>query len=108
MASWSDFWLARSGSALFYCSVHFATRYFSLARVLAVLRASLSDQSPIRYTSLCVALFARHYLHSRRVTQLMTSNQALERTADRRDNLLSMTSLLKPEAQLAIISGRSA
>ena len=36
-----------------------------------------------------------------------TSNQALERTADRRDNLLSMTSTLKCEAQLALVSGRS-
>jgi hypothetical protein len=35
-------------------------------------------------------------------------NQALERTADRRENLLSMTSKLKPEAQLAVVSGRSA
>jgi len=35
-------------------------------------------------------------------------NQALERTADRRENLLSMTSTLKPEAQLALVSGRSA
>jgi hypothetical protein len=35
-------------------------------------------------------------------------NQALERTADRRDNLFSMTSTLKPEAQLAFVSGRSA
>jgi hypothetical protein len=36
------------------------------------------------------------------------SNQALERTADRRDNLLSMTSTLKAEAKLAVASGRSA
>ena len=35
-------------------------------------------------------------------------NQALERTADRRANLLSMTSTLNFEAQLAIVSGRSA
>ena len=35
-------------------------------------------------------------------------NQALERTADRRENLLSMTSTLKPEAQHAVVSGRSA
>ncbi len=37
-----------------------------------------------------------------------SSNQALERTADRRVNFLSMTSTLKPEAQLALASGRSA
>ena len=37
-----------------------------------------------------------------------TPNQTLERTADRRDNLLSMTSTMKPEAQLALVSGRSA
>ncbi len=37
-----------------------------------------------------------------------TSNQALERTADRRENLLSMTSTLNLEAQLALVSGRSA
>jgi hypothetical protein len=36
------------------------------------------------------------------------SNQALERTADRRGDLLSMISILKPEAQLALVSGRSA
>jgi hypothetical protein len=36
------------------------------------------------------------------------SNQALERTADRRDNLLSMTSTVKSEAQRALVSGRSA
>jgi hypothetical protein len=35
-------------------------------------------------------------------------NQALERTADRRANLLSMTSTLKPEAEFALVSGRSA
>jgi hypothetical protein len=38
----------------------------------------------------------------------MTSNQALERTADGRENLLPMTSTVKPEAQLAVASGRSA
>ena len=37
-----------------------------------------------------------------------TPNQALERTADRRENLLSMTSTLKHAAQLALVSGRSA
>jgi hypothetical protein len=37
-----------------------------------------------------------------------TSNQTLERTADRRDNLLSMTSTLKSEAPLALVSGGSA
>src|SRR5437660_6371564 len=37
-----------------------------------------------------------------------TSNQSLEPTADRRENLLSMTSILIPEAPLAIVSGRSA
>jgi len=36
------------------------------------------------------------------------SNQALERTADRREDLLSMTSKLKLEAPLAAISGPSA
>jgi hypothetical protein len=35
-------------------------------------------------------------------------NQALERTADRRYNLLSMTSILKSAAQRALVSGRSA
>jgi hypothetical protein len=35
-------------------------------------------------------------------------NQALERTADRREDLLSMISTLKPEAPLALVSGRSA
>src|SRR5438105_9533661 len=37
-----------------------------------------------------------------------TSNQSLEPTADRRENLLSMTSILIPEAQFAVVSGRSA
>lgn len=36
------------------------------------------------------------------------SNQALERTADRREDLLSMSSTRKLEAQLAGVSGRSA
>jgi len=35
-------------------------------------------------------------------------NQALERTADRREDLLLMTSTLKPKAQPALVSGRSA
>jgi len=38
----------------------------------------------------------------------MRSNQALERTADRREDLLSMTSILNLEAQPALVSGRSA
>jgi hypothetical protein len=83
MAGWSNLWLAGFASALVYCALHVATRHFSLARVLAVLRASLSDQSPIRYTRLCVALFARHYFYSHRVAHLMTSNQALQPTATR-------------------------
>jgi hypothetical protein len=37
-----------------------------------------------------------------------SSNQALERTADRREDLLLMISALKSEAQLALVSGRSA
>ena len=37
----------------------------------------------------------------------MKPDQALERNADRREDLLSMTSALKPEAQLAVVSGRS-
>ena len=40
--------------------------------------------------------------------QLKRPNQALERTADRRENLLLMTSTLISEAQLAPVSGRSA
>jgi hypothetical protein len=39
---------------------------------------------------------------------LSRPNQSLERTADRRDNLLSMTSTAKSEAQLALVRGRSA
>jgi len=38
----------------------------------------------------------------------MRSNQTLERTADRREDLLSMISKLNAEAQLALVSGRSA
>jgi hypothetical protein len=37
-----------------------------------------------------------------------SSNQALERTADRRVDLLSMISVLIVAAQLAFVSGRSA
>src|SRR6266403_10928 len=37
-----------------------------------------------------------------------SSNQSLERTADRRDNLLSMTSTLKSAAQRALVSRRPA
>ena len=36
------------------------------------------------------------------------SNQTLERTADRREDLLSMTSTLNLKARLALVSGRSA
>jgi hypothetical protein len=39
---------------------------------------------------------------------MKASNQALERTADRRVNLLFMTSTRKPEAKLALGGGRSA
>jgi hypothetical protein len=35
-------------------------------------------------------------------------NQTLERTADRREDLLSMTLTLKPAAERAVVSGRSA
>jgi hypothetical protein len=42
------------------------------------------------------------------VVYLRRSNHALERTADRRADLLSMTSIPKLEAQLALVSGRSA
>ncbi len=45
---------------------------------------------------------------SLRVMMTATSNQVLERTADRRENLLSMTSIVKLEAQRAVVSGRSA
>jgi hypothetical protein len=38
----------------------------------------------------------------------MRPNQALERTADRREDLLSMTSTVKPETQLGSVSRRSA
>jgi hypothetical protein len=41
------------------------------------------------------------------VVNSAVSNQALERTADRREDLLSMTSKLQLEAALAL-SGRSA
>jgi hypothetical protein len=37
-----------------------------------------------------------------------SSNRTLERTADRRADLLLMTSTLKPAAKLAVVSGRSA
>jgi hypothetical protein len=37
-----------------------------------------------------------------------SSNQSLERTADRRTNSPLMTSTLNPEAQRALVSGRSA
>jgi hypothetical protein len=37
-----------------------------------------------------------------------TSNQTLERTADRREDLLSMISTVKPQEERALISGRSA
>jgi hypothetical protein len=37
-----------------------------------------------------------------------SSNQPLERTADRRENLLFVTSTPSPEAKLALVSGRSA
>ena len=49
------------------------------------------------------------HLHaSNLVFEHNSSNQALERTADRRENLLSMTSTLNTEAKRAVVSGRSA
>ena len=38
----------------------------------------------------------------------LSPNKALERTADRLENLLSMASIVKVEAQHALVSGRSA
>jgi hypothetical protein len=40
--------------------------------------------------------------------EVLGPNQTLERTADRREDLLLITSTLKSEAQLALVSGRSA
>src|SRR5262245_58978446 len=42
------------------------------------------------------------------MTTNVTPGQERERTADRHENLLLMTSQLKPEARLALVSGRSA
>jgi hypothetical protein len=54
-------------------------------------------------------MFTAHYSDSdSEVIWPRTPNHALERTADRCDDLLSMTSILKPEAQLALVSGGSA
>jgi len=53
-----------------------------------------------------VAGFLKWYITSFKFP--LRPNQALERTADRRDNLLSMTSTLNSEAQRALVSGRSA
>jgi len=58
--------------------------------------------------------FARTYprtatlYHAWIAGQRHTSNHALQRTADRREDLLSMTSTVKAEARLALVSGRSA
>jgi hypothetical protein len=41
-------------------------------------------------------------------SMIQPPNQTLERTADRREDLLSMTSVVKLEAPLAPVSGRSA
>jgi hypothetical protein len=54
--------------------------------------------------SLTTKLFSRFYYEMK----ANRPNQTLERTADRREDLLSMTSTLKPEAELAAVSGRSA
>jgi hypothetical protein len=48
------------------------------------------------------------FQRSNRAAPQNTSNQALERTADRRVDLLSMTSTVKPEATRVLVSGRSA
>jgi hypothetical protein len=48
--------------------------------------------------------------HFRKFFEQLTANrpnQALERTADRREDLFSMSSPLNPAAQLALVSGRS-
>jgi hypothetical protein len=48
------------------------------------------------------------YVHAKCDCHAYSSNQSLERTADRREDLLSMTSTLKLEARFALVSGRSA
>jgi hypothetical protein len=45
---------------------------------------------------------------TRSVLPRSSSNQTLERTAGRREDLLLTTSTLKLETQLALVSGRSA
>jgi hypothetical protein len=59
-----------------------------------------------------VALVIVLLLYSRLVapehSSVQRPNQTLERTADRREDLLAMTSTLKREAKLALVSGRSA
>src|SRR5581483_2002740 len=69
-----------------------------IQEMAAPLRLLLVVQSGLRRSS---ADYAAE-IHSRRMFS-QRPNQALERTADRRENLLSMTSTLNPEAQLALI-----
>ena len=65
-------------------------------------------QAPIQHGEMGVRL-DWHYSRLLAIERMRKrSNQALERTADRRANLFSMTSTLKLEAQLALVSGRSA
>src|SRR6266545_344057 len=72
-------------------------------KMAAPLRLLSVMQSGMRRSSADYAI----EIHSQRMFS-QRSNQALERTADRRDNLLSMTSTLKPTAELVVVSGRSA
>jgi hypothetical protein len=82
---------------------------------------ALAESGPHRDHDICnfATLTRRHgKWHITKITEgpvvlvtestLCRPNQALERTADRLEDLRSITSTLNPEAQLAVVSGRSA
>jgi len=71
---------------------------------------TLSQDGPgrPRVLSCRAASTPKHGFPMQRYRARNRSNQALERTADRREDLLSMTSKLKSDAALALVSGRSA
>ena len=58
----------------------------------------------------CILLCPRSRLPSENMISSIgdSSNQTLERTADRPENPFSMRSTLESETQLALVSGRSA
>ena len=87
--------------------LHYSQRQIAAIRSSAHLRRGdwIVDRSGLHFVS-CTERERLFQAVQRPLTE--RSNQALERTADRREALLPMTSTLNLEARRALVSGRSA